>query len=81
MFNHFSMLCKNIKSFDVCKNNEESCVENIWISFFDKMKEKKKIEILLNGIKRLYSKNNVKTDRRINERSAESSMQRIRCVT
>ena len=44
------------------------------------MKEKKKIEILLNGIKRLYNKNNVKTDRRINERSAESSMQR-RCVT
>ena len=56
MFNHFFILCKNIKSYDIY-NAKESCVEKLWLAFFDKMKDKKRIKILLNVIERVYSKN------------------------
>ena len=54
MFNHFLMLCKNIKLYDINRTLKEAILK---INFFDKMKQKKTTEILLKIIERVYTKN------------------------
>ena len=51
------MLCKNIKSYNVNRALKKAVLKNIWSAFFDNMKYKKGIEILLKVIGRVYSKN------------------------
>ena len=48
------MLCKNIKLYDINRTLKEGILK---INFFDKMKEKKTIEILWKIIERVYTKN------------------------
>ena len=48
------MLCKNIKLYDINRTLKEAILK---INFFDKMKEKKTIEILWKIIERVYTKN------------------------
>ena len=54
MFNHFLLLCKKIKLYNI--NVEESCAEKKWLAFFENMKDSNRIEILLKAINRIYSK-------------------------
>ena len=50
------MLCKNIKLYNI-NRMLKLAVEKILISFFDNIKERKKNEILLKVIEKVYTKN------------------------
>ena len=52
MFNHFLMLCKNIKSCDINRTLKKAVF--LCIIFFDNMKYKKRVKILLKVIERVY---------------------------
>ena len=57
MFNHFSMLFKNIKLYDVNRTLKRAVLKKKLISFFTNMKDRKKIKILFKVIERVYTKN------------------------
>ena len=56
MFNYFLMLNKNIKSYNINRTLKKAVLKNILISFFDNMKDKKKVEISLEVNERVYTK-------------------------
>ena len=57
MVNHFLMFCKNIKWYDLNRTLKKAVLKRENVSFFGNMKDKKRTEILLKGIERVYSKN------------------------
>ena len=67
MFNH--VMYEN-KIVQYQQNTLESCAKKNWLAFFKSMKDKRKIEILLQVIERIYSKGLAMQtlDRRINDR-------------
>ena len=64
------MLCKKIKSYNINRTFQKAELKKIWLAFFESMKDKRKIEILLQVTERIYSKNlGMQTlDRQINDR-------------
>ena len=56
-------------------------LKEIWLAFFDKMKDKKRVEILLKVIERVYSKNPGMQTLSVIETVSNRYMQRRRCVT
>ena len=51
------MLFKNIKSHSVNTALKKPVLKKIWLAFFDSIKDKNRIKILLMVIERVYSKN------------------------
>ena len=51
-----TMLCKKIKLYNTNRALQKAVLKKIWLAFFESMKNKRKKEILLQVIERIYSK-------------------------